>query len=119
MRGRARRRPSRGAARPLSSRRSCPRRPPDRRSPEPHTRGVSSPAITLDATRAPRAPRGGRIHGPPLLSPAPAPRVTRERPAAQIADDRLYLKGEHLQKTGSFKARAALARISSLTPAER
>ncbi|MDQ1324334.1 MAG: hypothetical protein QG587_1670, partial [Chloroflexota bacterium] len=32
---------------------------------------------------------------------------------------RLYLKAEHLQKTGSFKPRAALARIASLTADER
>ncbi len=37
----------------------------------------------------------------------------------RLADGRLYLKAEHLQKTGSFKPRAALARISSLTPDER
>jgi threonine dehydratase len=36
-----------------------------------------------------------------------------------LGDGRLYLKAEHLQKTGSFKPRAALARISSLTPDER
>jgi threonine dehydratase len=80
---------------------------------------VSSPAITLDAIRATRATLEGRIHRTPLLSSATAARVIRERTDVQIADDRLYLKGEHLQKTGSFKARAALARISSLTPAER
>jgi threonine dehydratase len=36
-----------------------------------------------------------------------------------IADDRLYLKAEHLQRTGSFKPRGALARLAALTPDER
>ena len=55
-----------------------------------------------------------------MLSSATAARfVAGARPASSIADGRLYLKAEHLQKTGSFKARAALARISSLTADER
>jgi threonine dehydratase len=54
-----------------------------------------------------------------MLSSATAARVTGHNSGVALADGRLYLKAEHLQKTGSFKPRAALARIASLTPDER
>lgn len=54
-----------------------------------------------------------------MLSSSTAGRVAAEAVGARIADGRIYVKAEHLQKTGSFKPRAALARISSLTAAER
>jgi threonine dehydratase len=37
----------------------------------------------------------------------------------RLADGRLYLKAEHLQKTGSFKVRATRTKVASLSPAER
>jgi threonine dehydratase len=77
------------------------------------------PAVSLSAIREMRAALGDRIHHTPMLSSATAARVAGQHAGARIADGRLYLKAEHLQKTGSFKARAALARISSLTPDER
>ncbi len=80
---------------------------------------MSDTPITLAAIRATRAVLGDRIHHTPLLSSATAARVVRASTGVGLADDRLYLKAEHLQKTGSFKPRAALARISSLTPDER
>src|SRR4029078_7625445 len=46
-------------------------------------------------------------------------RVTAEATGVLPKDGRLYLKGEHLQKTGSFKARAALPRAQSLPADER
>jgi len=54
-----------------------------------------------------------------MLSSATAARVAGSAAGVRLADDRLYLKAEHLQKTGSFKPRAALARISSLDAGER
>jgi threonine dehydratase len=75
--------------------------------------------VTLAAIRETRALLGDRIHHTPMLSSATAARVASHNAGAALADGRLYLKGEHLQKTGSFKPRAALARISSLTPDER
>jgi threonine dehydratase len=80
---------------------------------------VSRTTITLDAIRATRATLAGRVHHTPILSSATAARRIREGSGVRIADDRLYLKAEHLQNTGSFKARAALARISALSPEER
>ena len=84
-----------------------------------HTRRVSDTAITLAGIRAMRPVLGDRIHHTPLLSSATAGRVAGAAAGVRLAEDRLYLKAEHLQKTGSFKPRAALARISSLTPDER
>ncbi len=75
--------------------------------------------VTLAAIRETRVALGTRIHHPPMLSSATAARVAGHNAGARLADDRLYLKAEHLQKTGSFKPRAALARISSLTADER
>ena len=54
-----------------------------------------------------------------MLSSATAARLVRERTGVRLRDDRLYVKAEHLQKTGSFKPRAALAKLTSLTPEER
>ena len=75
--------------------------------------------VTLDAIRETRRRLEGRIHRTPMLSSATAARSIEAATGAAIADGRLYLKAEHLQKTGSFKPRAALARISSLSPDER
>ena len=48
-----------------------------------------------------------------------AARLARVTTGVDIADGRLYLKAEHLQKTGSFKPRGALTRLAALTPDER
>jgi threonine dehydratase len=80
---------------------------------------MSDLPITLGAIRETRVTLRGRVHHTPLLSSATAARVAGAASGARLGDDRLYLKAEHLQKTGSFKPRAALARIESLTPDER
>jgi threonine dehydratase len=80
---------------------------------------VNDLPITLAGIRETRASLRGRVHHTPLLSSATAARVAGAASGARLGDDRLYLKAEHLQKTGSFKPRAALARIESLTPDER
>ena len=54
-----------------------------------------------------------------MLSSETAARVLRAAGGPRIADDRLYLKAEHLQRTGSFKVRATLSRLTSLPPEER
>ena len=77
------------------------------------------PGVSLAAIRETRSQLGSSSHHTPLLSSATAARVAGHHAGARLADDRLYLKAEHLQKTGSFKSRAALARISSLTAEER
>lgn len=81
--------------------------------------GVSQTPITLAAMRATRRVLDGRIHRTQLLSSATAARIAGDARGVRLADGQLYLKAEHLQKTGSFKPRAALARISSLSEDER
>ena len=75
--------------------------------------------VTLARIRATREEFKGRLHHTPVLSSATAAQLAGAACGVRLADSRLYLKAEHLQKTGSFKPRAALARIASLTPAER
>ena len=84
-----------------------------------HTRPVSDIPVTLAGIRETRAMLAGRIHHTPMLSSATAGRVSAAAAGVSLRDGRLYLKAEHLQKTGSFKPRAALARIASLSADER
>ncbi|HET9615381.1 MAG TPA: threonine/serine dehydratase [Candidatus Limnocylindrales bacterium] len=55
-----------------------------------------------------------RVHRTPLLSSETAAHRIAAAGGPRIADDRLYLKAEHLQKTGSFKARGMTNRIATL-----
>ncbi len=80
---------------------------------------MSKGPVTLAGIRATRATLAGRVHHTPLLSSMTAARVAGAAVGEKLGDERLYLKAEHLQKTGSFKPRAAFARISSLDAAER
>ena len=57
--------------------------------------------VTLDEILAARERIAGRVHRTPLLSSATAARFLAAAGGPRIADDRLYLKAEHLQKTGS------------------
>jgi threonine dehydratase len=75
--------------------------------------------VTLAAIRETRGRLVDRIHRTPMLSSATAAWFVEHATGVAPADGRLYLKAEHLQKTGSFKVRAALARISSLSADER
>ncbi len=80
---------------------------------------MSDRPVTLAGIVETRVLLGDRVHHTPMLSSATAGRVTAEATGVLPKDGRLYLKAEHLQKTGSFKARAALARVQSLTAHER
>ncbi len=62
---------------------------------------------------------GGRVHHTPLLSSSTAARVIEAATGARPSDGRIHLKAEHLQVTGSFKARAASARVAALEPGQR
>lgn len=68
---------------------------------------------------AARARIASRVHRTPILSSATAARFIAEAGGPALADGRLYLKAEHLQKTGSFKARGMTNRIASLDDAAR
>ena len=56
----------------------------------------------------------GRVHRTPIMSSTTAARWVRAAGGIQLGDDRLYLKPEHLQKTGSFKPRGMTNRIATL-----
>jgi threonine dehydratase len=73
----------------------------------------------LRAVIAARDVIAGRVHRTPLLSSAAAAGVVQRSTGSRVGDGRLYLKAEHLQKTGSFKPRGMTARVAALTDAER
>jgi threonine dehydratase len=75
--------------------------------------------VGLDEILATRERIAGRVHRTPLLSSATAARFLAERGGPQLADGRLYVKAEHLQKTGSFKARGMTNRIETLDAGQR
>ena len=75
--------------------------------------------VTLDEILAARERIAGRVHRTPLLSSATTARFLAAAGGPRIADDRLYLKAEHLQKTGSFKARGMTNRIATLDADQR
>ena len=75
--------------------------------------------VTLDEILAARERIAGRVHRTPLLSSSTAARFLAAAGGPRIADDRLYLKAEHLQKTGSFKARGMTNRIATLDAVQR
>lgn len=54
-----------------------------------------------------------------MLSSATAAASIAARGGAALGDGSLYVKAEHLQKTGSFKARGMTNRIATLSPEQR
>jgi threonine dehydratase len=62
---------------------------------------------------------GGRVHRTPMLASSTAPRFVRAAGGPDLADARLYIKAEHLQKTGSFKPRGLTNRILTLSDDQR
>lgn len=75
--------------------------------------------VTLAQVQEARPTVASRVHRTPLLSSATAARFIEAATGTKLADGRLYLKAEHLQKTGSFKPRGMTWKIASLTPDER
>jgi threonine dehydratase len=75
--------------------------------------------VGLDEMRAARERIGGRVHRTPMLSSAAAAALVRDAHGLELADNRLYLKAEHLQKTGSFKARGLTNRVLTLEVEQR
>ena len=61
----------------------------------------------------------GLVHRTPVLTSSTAAAWTRAATGVSIGDDALYLKSEHLQKTGSFKARGMSNRMATLDPDAR
>jgi threonine dehydratase len=75
--------------------------------------------VGLAEIAAARARIGDRVHRTPMLASSTAARMVRAAGGPQLADDRLYVKAEHLQKTGSFKARGLTNRILTLSDDQR
>lgn len=61
----------------------------------------------------------GRVDRTPLLTSSTAASWIATATGARVGDERLYLKAEHLQKTGSFKPRGMTNRLATLADAER
>ncbi len=75
--------------------------------------------VGLDEILAARERIVERVHRTPLLSSATAARFLAGAGGPRLADGRLYVKAEHLQKTGSFKARGMTNRIMTLDAEQR
>ena len=75
--------------------------------------------VGIDDILAAREQIAARVHRTPLLSNETAARFVAESGGSRLADGRLYLKAEHLQKTGSFKARGMTNRIATLDADQR
>jgi threonine dehydratase len=86
---------------------------------------TTSHVVELASIEAARSRLAGRVARTPVMTSTTAARwasaALRERSGADVrlADDRLYLKADHLQKTGSFKARGMTNRILTLEPEAR
>lgn len=74
--------------------------------------------VALDAILEARVRVGDRVHRTPILTSETAARIAAAS-GTDLADGRLYLKAEHLQKTGCYKPRGMLNKALTLTQAER
>lgn len=75
--------------------------------------------MPLERIASARAALHGRVHRTPLLSSVTAASMILASSGVRIAEGRLFVKAEHLQKTGSFKVRATRTKVASLSPSER
>jgi threonine dehydratase len=81
-------------------------------------REVGDPAVELAEIEAARQRVGTRVNRTPMFTSSTAARwVSAAMPGVALADGTLFLKAEHHQKTGSFKARGMTNRMLTL-PAE-
>lgn len=76
--------------------------------------------VGIERLRVARELVAGRVHRTPVLTSRTAASIAGSALGrVRFADDRLYVKAEHLQKTGSFKPRGMTARVLGLSDAER
>ena len=87
--------------------------------PEVDARAEPERDVQIGDIRAAAERLSGLVHRTPVLTSTTAAAWIRAATGASLRDDRLYLKAEHLQKTGSFKARGMTNRIATLTPEGR
>jgi len=74
--------------------------------------------VPLDAILEARARIASHVHRTPMLTSETGARVAAAA-GIVVGDGRLYLKAEHLQKTGSYKPRGTTNRVLTLTDSER
>jgi threonine dehydratase len=72
--------------------------------------------VPIDEIESARHRIADVVHRTPLLTSRTAAAWTAAAAGVRLGDDRLYLKAEQLQKTGSFKARGMSNRIMTLPP---
>ena len=70
--------------------------------------------VTLGEIEAARVRIAGLVQATPMLHSTTAATWTTTALGVRPADDRLYMKGEHLQATGSFKARGMANKMATL-----
>ena len=75
--------------------------------------------VSLAEIETARARIAGIVKRTPLLTSSTAARLLRESGGPALAGGRLHVKAEHLQTTGSFKARGLSNRIATLTDDQR
>ena len=75
--------------------------------------------VPIEAIEAARERLVGRIHRTALMGSRTAADWVRVATGARVGDDRVYLKPEQLQKTGSFKPRGMTNKIATLSDAAR
>jgi threonine dehydratase len=76
-------------------------------------------AVSPAAIAAARERITGRVNRTPLLRSTTAATILGDHGGTRLGGDALYVKAEHLQKTGSFKARGLTNRILTLDDAAR
>ena len=75
--------------------------------------------VSIAEIEAARERLVGRVHRTATMSSTTAASWITAATGVRLADDRLYLKPEHLQKTGSFKPRGMTNRIATLSDAAK
>ena len=90
-----------------------------RRMPEVDASAEPELDVPIGDIRAAADRLQGLIHRTPVLASETAAAWTQKATGASLGDEQLYLKAEHLQKTGSFKARGMSNRIATLAPEAR
>ena len=74
--------------------------------------------VPLDRFRTARRVLEGRVDRTPILSSKTAARVLAAR-GVKVGDGCVYAKAEHLQKTGAFKIRGAINKMTAMSSRDR
>ena len=89
-------------------------------TPAAHEEAVATdPSVPIGDLEAAAVRLAGIVHRTPVLSSTTAGAWAERATGVPLRDGALFLKAEHLQKTGSFKARGMSNRIATLPPDAR